>query len=421
MRKISSFVLNNFSLFLFLLSLILLSNPFLSFKLVNKFNVTDLDLKVLKKYLKTKKIELQSENRVQKSNKSLINISQEKKETKEEVFKKIENFKRFKDFIYKISNSLKESDFKGFLMGLKTEKTQKLRAEKRYYTDFGKIKYFNISNDFSILIILLVVTFFLLEVLELALNTGWDFVNYLNLKTFKDLTLLIFSNFENLKDSKYWLDRVIYYYILLSVCIVIFYLIYLILQIKKANTLAKLSSLGLENYRLKVKKNGLLFVVRRGEELDFSKFQDDNLENIRQVFGKYFSKDDEVLVERYKNRGFYIKKIKLQVAEFDKKFLKGGQIYFGKGLKSGDIYFRVEDLTHFLIVGQSGAGKSVFQNLLINQIIFNFGQGVEELYLVDLKGGVEFLQYSKFKNVEVVCDVKQLLVLSRKLIDFTKR
>jgi len=102
MRKISSFVLNNFSLFLFLLSLILLSNPFLSFKLVNKFNVTDLDLKVLKKYLKTKKIELQSENRVQKSNKSLINISQEKKETKEEVFKKIENFKRFKDFIYKI-------------------------------------------------------------------------------------------------------------------------------------------------------------------------------------------------------------------------------------------------------------------------------------------------------------------------------
>jgi len=301
-------------------------------------------------------------------------------------------------------------------MALKTEKIQKLRKERRYYTDFGKIKYFNILNDFSLLFILIIVTFFLIEILGLILNFGLDFVNYLNLKTFKNLTISIFSNFQELKNSSYWFDRVIYYYILLSVCIIFFYSSYLIWQIKKANTLAKLSSLGLENYKLKVKKDGLLFLIKRGEELDFSKFQDENLENIRQIFGKYFSKDDEVVVERFKNKGFYIKKVKLKVQEFNPRMLKKGAIYFGRGLRSGDIYLKIEDLTHFLIVGQSGAGKSVFQNLLINQMIFNLKNGVEALYLVDLKGGVEFLQYAIFKNVEVITDVPQLLNLSRDLI-----
>jgi len=171
----------------------------------------------------------------------------------------------------------------------------------------------------------------------------------------------------------------------------------------------------LEGYKLKRRKDGLLFVIKRGEELDKKKFADENLENIRQIFSKFF-KEDEIVVERWKNRGFYIKKVKLSVREFSLKMLKEGEVYFGKGLKNGDIYLKIGDLTHFLIVGQSGAGKSVFQNLLINQFVFNLKNGVEELYLVDLKGGVEFLQYSKFKNVEVVTDVPQLLNLSRFLI-----
>ena len=179
--------------------------------------------------------------------------------------------------------------------------------------------------------------------------------------------------------------------------------------------MSKLSSLGLEGYKLKRRKDGLLFVIKRGEELDKKKFADENLENIRQIFSKFF-KEDEIVVERWKNRGFYIKKVKLSVREFSLKMLKEGEVYFGKGLKNGDIYLKIGDLTHFLIVGQSGAGKSVFQNLLINQFVFNLKNGVEELYLVDLKGGVEFLQYSKFKNVEVVTDVPQLLNLSRFLI-----
>ncbi len=301
-------------------------------------------------------------------------------------------------------------------MALKTEKTQKLIKGKRYYTEFGKIKYWNIINDLVLVIVLPIFLFVLLEVIFFMLNFGYDF-SYLKIDNFIILTQNILKNFWDLKNGDVF-EKVFFYYITGVFTFLVLFFVYLIYQIKKANILSKLSSLGLEGYKLKKRKDGLLFIVRRGEELDLKKFQDENLENIRQVFNKFFKEDDEIVVERYKNRGFYLKKVKLQVPNFSFKMLKKGKVYFGKGLKNGDIYLKIGDLTHFLIVGQSGAGKSVFQNLLINQFIYNLQteNGVQELYLVDLKGGVEFLQYSRFKGVNVVTDVPQLLQLSRDLI-----
>ncbi len=299
-------------------------------------------------------------------------------------------------------------------MALKTEKTQKLVKEKRYYTELGKLKYWNILNDIVLVLSLSVLSFFLLQVFYLILKIGFN-VNVLGYyNTYLKITQNVFKNFWELKNLK-WPDKIFFYYFVFIFSLFFIYFIYLFFSVKKANLLSKLSSLGLEGYKLKRRKDGLLFVIKRGEELDKKKFADENLENIRQIFSKFF-KEDEIVVERWKNRGFYIKKVKLSVREFSLKMLKEGEVYFGKGLKNGDIYLKIGDLTHFLIVGQSGAGKSVFQNLLINQFVFNLKNGVEELYLVDLKGGVEFLQYSKFKNVEVVTDVPQLLNLSRFLI-----
>jgi len=300
-------------------------------------------------------------------------------------------------------------------MALKTEKTQKLVKEKRYYTEFGKIKYWNIINDLVLVIVLPIFLFVLLEVIFFMLNFGYDF-SYLKIDNFIILTQNILKSFWNLRKGDVF-EKVFFYYITGVFTFLVLFFAYLIYQIKKANILSKLSSLGLEGYKLKKRKDGLLFIIRRGEELDLKKFQDENLENIRQVFSKFFE-DNEIIVERYKNKGFYIKKVKLNVKEFDVSKLKKERIYFGQGLKNGDIYLNIGDLTHFLIVGQSGAGKSVFQNLLINQFIYNLQteNGVQELYLVDLKGGVEFLQYSRFKGVNVVTDVPQLLQLSRDLI-----
>jgi len=104
--------------------------------------------------------------------------------------------------------------------------------------------------------------------------------------------------------------------------------------------------------------------------------------------------------------------------EFDKSYFKKDFIYFGKSLNNGDIYINLKDLTHYLIVGQSGSGKSVFQNLLINNILFNLDK-IEKLYLVDLKAGVEFTQYKKVNpnKIEVISDISELLPLTRNLIE----
>jgi len=107
----------------------------------------------------------------------------------------------------------------------------------------------------------------------------------------------------------------------------------------------------------------------------------------------------------------------LEKFEFNQNYFKKDYIYFGKGFNSGDIYIHLKDLTHYLIVGQSGSGKSVFQNLLINNILYNL-ENVEKLYLVDLKAGVEFTQYQKIdkEKIEVISDISQLLPLTNKLI-----
>ena len=67
-----------------------------------------------------------------------------------------------------------------------------------------------------------------------------------------------------------------------------------------------------------------------------------------------------------------------------------------------------EKLTHMLVVGISGSGKSVFQNVLLMSLFANWNR-VERLYLADLKGGVEFFPYERLKDpkITVVGDVEE--------------
>ena len=96
MRQIKSFILNYFSLFAIFFILFLTTQKTLLFKIANSFNVKDVDVVVFQNYLKTKKIELQTENRMQKSNKSLLSISQKKKIEKFDRKKFDEELKRYK-------------------------------------------------------------------------------------------------------------------------------------------------------------------------------------------------------------------------------------------------------------------------------------------------------------------------------------
>lgn len=91
-------------------------------------------------------------------------------------------------------------------------------------------------------------------------------------------------------------------------------------------------------------------------------------------------------------------------------------VVFGTEIESGaDFIVPFERLQHMLIAGVSGSGKSVFMHQLLCQLV-NAPQ-VEKMYLVDLKGGVEFNRYSGAKTrviwryADVVAVVDELVAL----------
>lgn len=91
-------------------------------------------------------------------------------------------------------------------------------------------------------------------------------------------------------------------------------------------------------------------------------------------------------------------------------------VVFGTEIESGaDFIVPFERLQHMLVAGVSGSGKSIFMHQLLAQIV-NSPQ-VEKMYLVDLKGGVEFNRYSGAKTrviwryADVVAVVDELVAL----------
>ena len=96
MRQIKSFILNYFSLFAIFFILFLSTQKVLLFKIANSFNVKNVDVVVFQNYLKTKKIKLHTDNRMQKSNKSLLSISQKKIDEKFDKKIFLKEFKRYK-------------------------------------------------------------------------------------------------------------------------------------------------------------------------------------------------------------------------------------------------------------------------------------------------------------------------------------
>lgn len=76
-------------------------------------------------------------------------------------------------------------------------------------------------------------------------------------------------------------------------------------------------------------------------------------------------------------------------------------VVFGTNVANGkDVALDVRRIPHLLVVGTTGFGKSVFLHQLISQLVKRPEAG--ELYLVDMKGGLEFLQYRSHPKVRVV-------------------
>jgi len=99
--KVTNLIFNNFSLFILIVCVLLISNPVLTFKIANDFDVTNAEISVFKRYLKTKKIEkieIKKNNPKTKLLKKVEGVKEFEKVF--DIAKRIENFKKLQDKIY---------------------------------------------------------------------------------------------------------------------------------------------------------------------------------------------------------------------------------------------------------------------------------------------------------------------------------
>ena len=97
------------------------------------------------------------------------------------------------------------------------------------------------------------------------------------------------------------------------------------------------------------------------------------------------------------------------IIPFTKQHLAQSQVCFGHDTRTGQPYFiPLADMTHILVVGISGTGKSVFLNQLMQGFLYNIDQ-IKIMFLVDLKGGVELFPYDKISDrVHVIYRMEDL-------------
>lgn len=94
-------------------------------------------------------------------------------------------------------------------------------------------------------------------------------------------------------------------------------------------------------------------------------------------------------------------------------------ITFGTDIFSGEVVGQtVDNLTHMLVAGTTGFGKSVFLHQLVSQAVNH--SDIEAVYLVDLKEGLEFITYDQREHVALVWELHALADLLHSLADTVK-
>ena len=168
-----------------------------------------------------------------------------------------------------------------------------------------------------------------------------------------------------------------------------------------------------------VKTNDNQIIYKNSSKINYDIYVKE-LENIKQYLNL---KDDNLEVERYKDKSISLVITQLpKLVEFDKSKLQKGKIYLGVNKYKQDFYIDIKDMTHFITVATTGAGKSVYTQNLLLSLFFNHNQ-IDKFYLIDPKRA-EFGRYKKLKKVhyssseeEILNTVKQLQEIMYKRYD----
>jgi len=296
-------------------------------------------------------------------------------------------------------------------------KTKSLKKEKKinhFYNDFGIYNFKNIFNV-SIRFILFILTYqFLFLIYQRVITLEYLFENYKNIlkiyisKLYEIYLSILYANID---------DETVHIFLLPTYIFIlyIFIAIYMYLISRKQ---LKLSSLSLENYKLKRRKNIFYLILKHGEEIEFDYFK-----NIKCDFQQVFNIKNEIYISRYKTKDIKVElKKKFPISSFEYKNLyeklRPNKLYFGFVRfqnKIVDNYIDIDNFQRVSITGTSGSGKSSLINLILCNLLFNIDK-IEQIVFCDFKGAMEAEPLLKVAekynlNITTCSDLKSLHTL----------
>ena len=80
--------------------------------------------------------------------------------------------------------------------------------------------------------------------------------------------------------------------------------------------------------------------------------------------------------------------------------MKPGKVLWGYGSGASSYYSDINKMTHMMIIGGTGSGKSNFINGVVLSLLSNLDD-VQKMYLIDLKAGIEFNRYKDINKNKV--------------------
>ena len=145
----------------------------------------------------------------------------------------------------------------------------------------------------------------------------------------------------------------------------------------------------------------------------------DQFEEKRDALTSSLGKRIEAIVKNYEQNGVKIilttKRMSTHVP-FENvcyKLKHDGEFLIGE-TESGAKVQSIKDLPHVLIAGSTGGGKSVFLKQMLLGILKSTPK--LQMYLIDLKGGLELIDFKPLSNVRIVKTEKDAVTLLRKIV-----
>ncbi|WP_315765628.1 FtsK/SpoIIIE domain-containing protein [Bradyrhizobium sp. SZCCHNS2005] len=91
-------------------------------------------------------------------------------------------------------------------------------------------------------------------------------------------------------------------------------------------------------------------------------------------------------------------------------------VVMGTGVRDGvDLVVPLRNLQHMLVTGVNGSGKSVMLHSLLWQL--ERLPGVEKLILIDLKGGVEFIDYADCPKARIIWEYREVVGVIERIME----